>query len=668
VTEAFWAASFQPPTVPTMLAWLGARGAAALAARGFPVVKRLRNSVYLSGIVVGLLVVYSGVRVITSILPITAVRNALVGPLDRLLTGWSGDMHVLLFDPAQSADIRTRVREAMQAVANAGFPRVAVVAHSGGAVASYTTLTDDAAWPAPKPGQREPPSVVSYVTLGQGLNIAWRLCGVGDGASCEGAAGSGLRLTGDVRDHHASLRWHDYYSEGDTVAEARLAPPECLVGAGPAKGDEHSIENKPSNPHGGYWDNDEEFLLPVIETLVDAAAAQPGAPPQTVSSASTATPPADASGSDAPPAAPPDPRLTDRLLRIGMFSFTSRVLFGAMVSTIVASALFGGARMDDLGAWLASVATFIPANEIVTGPIGWLHEVSIQEDLGWARGIGTFVVTGLLLLAAAYSAIRLLPEKLAWGSRKEARSRWPIVLTDVVVGLLPPALVAVWLALLVVAWLGVIGGIRGFAPAPAVVSAASVLILLLAIGLLIFSRPDMSDPRIPRKMPAWASATIAAITLLVVGLGIFTVVMAVAANRPYGGAPLGMLVLGALVVWLLFKFLGGAANWRWDAWDGREREGFRQKKDVAEVRNPFGFEHGGRWWDLLVIGVVAIAAMALALGIGAPFLPDTAVSRAFIAAASLSVSIFVIGVAQDAYNSRAGTAPQEVTPLPSSAS
>jgi hypothetical protein len=646
VTEAFWATSIQPPSVPTMLSWLGARGAAALAARGFPVVKRLRNSVYLSGLVVGLLVVYSAIRVASTILPIAAVRNALIGPLDRLLTGWSGDMHVLLFDPAQSADIRSRVREAMQAVANATFPRVAVLAHSGGAVASYLTLTDDAAWPEPKPGERPPPSVATYITLGQGLNIAWRLCGVGDGADCEGATGSGRRLVLNVRRHHPELRWHDYYSEGDTVAEAALAPPACLAGAGPVPGDEHAIENKPSNPHGGYWDNDEEFLLPVVETLVATASAD-GSPPET--------------GEQPAPRA--SSSQSDRHVRVGMYSFTSRILFGAMVSTIVGSALFGGGRMDNVGAWLASVVTFIPAHEIVTGPIGWLHDFSRQDALAVPRGIGTAVVTGLLLLAAAYSAIRLLPRKLAWGPGGQLkRSRWAIAAVDVFFGALPAALVLAWFLVLVV------GGLDDYAPAAAVIAAAVILVALIAVGAIIFQRQDPDDPQIARlELSSTASATIAGISLVLAGGGLFTAVVAITANRSYGAAPLGMLVLGAIVVWLIFKGLAGVANWRWDAWDGRERETFRRRRGVTSARPLFDFEHGGRWFDLGVIGLVAIAAIVVAVGIAVPYLEVWQVPRAATVAAVIVVGIFLIGVAQDAYNTRSGTAPRQVTPLPTAA-
>src|SRR5688500_10098418 len=174
-----------------------------------------------------------------------------------------------------------------------------------------------------------------------------------------------------------------------------------------------------------------------------------------------------------------------------MFSFTSRILFGAMVSTIVASALFGGGRMDNVGSWLATAANQVPGNELVTGPIGLLHDLSMRSELEWARHFGTFVVTALLLLAAAYALIRLYPPKLAWGAtRRQTVSRWPIVLADLVVGVLPLLLVWVWLLRVALGY-----GDR-YAPVAAVISAGGLLIVLVVAVLVLFNLQDDKDPRI----------------------------------------------------------------------------------------------------------------------------------------------------------------------------
>ena len=640
LTEAYWAASFQPPSVSTMLAWLGARGAAALAARGFPAGKLLRNTVYLTGLVIGVLVVYAAIRVVTSIIPVTAVRNALVAPLDRLLTGWSGDMHVLLFDPAQSANVRTRIREAMEDLAAAGFSRIAVVAHSGGAVATYLTLTDPVPWTAnPRSGSKVP-KVHCYITHGQGLNIAWRLCDLGEDADCDDASGSCRRLATDVHVRHRKLRWHDFYSEGDTVSGSKVTPPACIPNAGPAPDDEHEIENKPSNPHGTYWDNDEEFLLPVVQRLelaartdVDAAQPTPGLPP-------------------------PHGEWRDRrLLRVGMFSLTSRVLFSAMVAAIVASVLFGGARLDDLGRWVVSIAADIPGNEILTGPIGWLRDASAVSP-AWARWIGTLVVTILLLLAAVYPVVRLLPTKLAWNWRPLG----PLIAAiDIGAAILPLVPVVAW----AIRSMG--GPSDTYAPVPQMAIGLVLVAAFLGGAYLLFSRQDPERPALAGwKRPERGSGLSAAGLLLVVGILTFGTAVAIFGDEDYGATTLGVAAIGVVVLRVLFTLLGRIANWRWDAWDEQEREQFRQAKGEA-APSAVQPRPWGRRVDLLVIGLVGVAAIALAMAVGAPFGGPGLVGQASFVVVLLVVVIGLVGSGQDAANSRAGVSPQQMTPLPSSA-
>jgi hypothetical protein len=641
LTEAYWAASIQPPSTPTMLAWLGARGAAGLLAQGFDPLKRLRNSVYLTGIVIGVLVLYAAIRVVTSIIPITAVRNAFVAPLDQLLTGWLGDMEVLIFDPPQSANVRTRVREAMQAVATAGFPTVAVVAHSGGAVASYMTLTDTVPW-LPTGEGNEDPSVRCYVTLGQGLNAAWRLAGVGDGASCSEASGSGRRLTVNVRTNNQELRWFDYHSEGDTVSEASVSPPECLFDAGPKRADEQSIENKPSNPHGTYWDNDEEFLLPVVLRLIAAART-------------------DMPGDEPAPAFPaPNPTWhAHRLLRIGMFSLTSRLLFSAMITAILGSALFGGGRMTDLGSGVVALASAIPGTEIVTGALDWLRDARGYVGLDWARTIGTFVVTLLLVLAAFYPIVKLGPTKLAWETAQGPRFTALVKVVDFVAGILPLVPLAAWALVLLPE-----PNSTNAPPGPVILSLAVVFISLIA-AYTFFRRQDPEQPR----LPGWTlsnrwSGVLAAATVAITGVALVSAVVAIAADTTYGGTTLGVAAAGSLVVWLLFKLLSRVANWRWDAWDEQEREQFRQFTGgvpEVEVRRPFG-----RRIDLLAIVLVGAAAMILAVAIGGPIVPQNIALEGYGVVVGLVLVIGLVGAGQDAANS--GVRPQAVSPLPTTSS
>jgi hypothetical protein len=641
LTEAFWAASIQPPSVPEVLRWLGARGGAALAAVG--PAKALRNSVYLTGIAIGTLVVYGGIRALTAIIPIESVRTSVIAPLDRLLTGWSGDIQVLLFDPGQSANVRTRVLQAITGVADAGFARVAMVAHSGGAVASYMTLTDDPLWSAAAEKEKAP-AVVTLVTLGQGLNVAWRLCGVGDGASCDGAIGSARRLTGDLHRNNASLRWYDYYSEGDTVSETDLRPPECLAQVVPGELDRYPIENVPANPHGTYWDNDEEFLLPLVQRLeVAARTPVPDAP--------------------APAFRGPDTtRRAFRLLRIGMFSLTSRILFATMAAAIVGGALLGGARLDDLGAAVADFVSDIPVLSLLAVPPEWVRDVTSD---GWwwdaLRAIGMIVVSVLFVLGAIFPLLRLGPRKLAWERLRSPLQRRLVRAVDVTAAVLAAVPFLAWLLLLVST-----GGKADVAPWWAVTPA----LILVSLGLAwTWVRAHAEGS--PRQVAAvrvesalrsglGVMGLVAVVALLVVGT-----VVAVLGDADYGGAGLGALTLGAVVTWVLYRLLAGVANWRWQAWDEQEREQFRQTLEPGDPT--FKDRPWGRRIDMACLAFASVAAVVLAGAIGAPLIGPGAAAWAGVIVGVLVVGVWLIGVAQDSANSRSGVKPAEMTPLPQSA-
>jgi hypothetical protein len=634
LAEAFWAASIQPPSVPTMLRWLGARGAAALAAVG--PAKAFRNSVYLTGVVIGALVLYAAIRSLTALLPIAAVRNALVAPLDRLLTGWSGDMQVLVFDAAQSANIRTRVYETITGVADAGFARVAVVAHSGGAVASYMTLTDGVLW-QPTASRPTAPAVVTLITLGQGLNIAWRLSGVGDGKDCSRATGTARRLTADLRLDHRQLRWYDYYSEGDTVSESLLRPPACLVGTVPGESDRYEIQNVPANPHGTYWDNDEEFVLPIVRRLEAAA-------------------PIPAEDEVPAPLPPPDSsRLARRMLRIGMASLTTRVMFAAMASAIVGSALLGGARMDDLGAALAEIITALPLVGLLAGPRDWIAENASGGGWDVLRALGTLVISLLLVLTAFLPLSRLGPDRLALQIGGARLQRRLIRVVDGAAAILPLAAVAAWLGL-------ALRGDPNAAPTWAVLG--GLLLAGIGFGIAVLRLRSGQDGSLLRRLDSAARSGLGVMAIVgvlaVIGAG---TVLVIVADAEYGGTSLGAAILGAFVVYVLYRLLGGVATWRWQAWDEQEREQFRQTLEPGSGK--VGERPWGRRVDVLVIGFACVAAIVLAAAIGAPIIGTAAAIQAAGVVVLIVVVIWMIGAGQDAANGP--VEPSEVAPLPTAA-
>ena len=61
-----------------------------------------------------ILTLYGLLRGLTAIIPIQAVKDAaILHTFDDFLTGWFGDVRILLFDPAQSANIRGGLAEAV---------------------------------------------------------------------------------------------------------------------------------------------------------------------------------------------------------------------------------------------------------------------------------------------------------------------------------------------------------------------------------------------------------------------------------------------------------------------------------------------------------------------------------------------------------------------------
>ena len=131
----------------------------------------------------------------------------------------------------------------------------------------------------------------------------------------------------------------------------------------------------------------------------------------------------------------------------------------------------------------------------MTGPLGWLRDASRAEGLSWAREVGTYLVTLILLLAAVYPLLRLAPRKLAW-ERERLRRLGPLVRTvDVGAAFLP--------LVPILAWALPLG--RGPDPTRAPDLPVIVGLIVVAIGLgvayFVFSRQDPERPPPPGVRP-----------------------------------------------------------------------------------------------------------------------------------------------------------------------
>jgi hypothetical protein len=262
-TEAWWASNVAPPGLATMINWLGPGGGAGRIVDGMLgnegggslFVAARAILVPIVSIVAGLVLsLYGLLRSIAAIVPIRAVREAsIVREFDEFLIGWFGDVRILLFDPAQSANIRGGLAAAVQRLRER-CDHVVVVAHSGGAMVSYLTLTDPELAPTTQ--------VDKLVTFGEGWNLALRLT--------PGGAGMADRLRRDITALQPRLRWRDFHASHDPAPAGPLDLDEIRSGVA----DEDRIRSfriwnrlSATGDHGGYFDNDEEFTLGLVREL-----------------------------------------------------------------------------------------------------------------------------------------------------------------------------------------------------------------------------------------------------------------------------------------------------------------------------------------------------------------------------------------------------------------
>jgi hypothetical protein len=176
-----------------------------------------------------------------------------LGPLqkvDTLLTKWFGGLPDITEDPLQAANTRARLAAAIRGLRLRDCDRIVVVAHSGGAIVSFTTLCDPAYMSE---------KVDMLITLGEGLALAWRIENTGHRPQHQS------RLQGDLIGLRKDLKWVDFWSSYDPAPAGPLNPPPGVR----LQDTSHMSVNRMSilEDHGAYWDNDEEFLIPLIRHL-----------------------------------------------------------------------------------------------------------------------------------------------------------------------------------------------------------------------------------------------------------------------------------------------------------------------------------------------------------------------------------------------------------------
>ena len=632
LSEAWWADRVTAPSFSVMASWLGPGGVLARigetvlrysagagpSARIVTFLRLIGLRVFLVAVASLVLFLYGLLRLITGVIPVGPLRNGLLTrAIDNFVLEWFGDVYVLIADRAQGAEIRRRFEAAAWALQAAGCERIVVVAHSGGAIVSLMSM-----------GGEPPdlPRIDRFVTLGEGLNLAWRIL-----EDDPDAPTRYRRLYRRPWAAFGGLIWNDFWATQDPAPSGPLVLPPSMPGS------EHpyatTVWNRASirSDHGSYWQNDEEFVIPLIR-LID------GRKPR---------------GSDSQFHRGRRWRLGSivaRRDRVGLLALARQIAISVpLVALILALVADNGASLRALGAAAASWFGTIPVLDAfaravgavrgslapaVTSPVGesatGLGVLALGVVLAGAtlvvsmaaghqphagprrRAVAvTVAVAKLLLAAGGVSAVGLLGWAAVRGLVEPAAAPWtvPEVAWGFAAG--TGALVLVGLALLAV-------GRVATAPATRVVATAEGLFNRVWRRILQIGAPV-------RRTMFWR--VFRNVVLLIIGVAVVLAPLAALVLR----ADVGELVVGGGLVLAAAALVGQVAAWRWNAWDERER---------VEARR----EHGrtlGRWhvlWQaVLMIG--ALLAVTIGLAFGMPEL--------LLVTLVLGLAIILVGVAID---------------------
>lgn len=648
LTEAWWARTFRPPSIGTMFRWLGpgaatARVASRLRWRSTQAtcddpstrekVNELFEQVLLSVVITALLLGYIVLKLVFTILPLSALRNATIGPFERFITGWAGDMRILVSDEAQAAMIRARVADACREVQRLGCQRIIVVAHSGGAVASYMSLADP---------ENQALPVAKLVTYGSGLNIAWRILGLHQATDPDAARRIGGALATPLKAHIANT-WTDYWASDDPVPAGPVSDPPPEV-RGPAKDPETPcagvrVYNRLSlvEDHGTYLDNDEEFVIPLVNGVYSTA-----------------------SEGDQPPVirteglAAARERRRQRVAALAMWRQFCTALAAFAVLGSIATGVINywseaglGQPLEDLASRILGVLPYFE------GPSEFLREAqSLPIDI--LSTLGYLALPALVVVAA----IKIFP----WVTGM--RSLWAYGFAPVVAAAATSFLGGLLAAATAIAAPGLLAA--GLASSPfwdlplAQQLAARfgadgpttpwildwmihmVLLLILFVLLLIVRMGLVAAQPLTDSAPGQAVSAAA----ILIGVVLILAAMLTALLR---SPAFGTLVVG----WVLIGLLAGAAQrigrWRWVGWDRQERREARVLLAGGTARRAFG-----RPWDAVIFSTLAVGFFGIFSAIALRPWADFLISPLTGVCAGLIVLASALGIAFDAVNERGG--------------
>jgi hypothetical protein len=589
-TETWWASEIRAPSLPTMIGWLGEQGGVGRIVQGIeqnmlgsgPLARISKVSLapIISVVTSFVLTIFLVLLGLAKLIPFGPLRDAVVLRLAAsFLTDWFGGARTLLLDPAQSANVRHRLVMTIKALRAYGCRDVVVIAHSGGTMVSLMTLTDPAF---------EGLRVEKLITIGEALNLGWRLNDRNpDGPRPTPPAGD--RMAGDIGRLQPDLQWRDFWATHDPAPSGPpLLPEGFKTPPLPLQFSQERIYNRMAllEDHGTYWDNDEQFLVPLMREI-DVPTGDRGA---------------SRFYSD------DDERKLrwKRRERVSLRALWRRGLQALPLLAIVAAATVSAPGFVAIaGGFALSLLGLIPGSDTVgdffDSFVKFFNDISLQgvplmpdflrvQSLGASLyRLGTWTLEGLLVLTLFPVVLPGWVDRL-WGTRPWARLI--VVSLDLFVGLGVAALIVIGFFFVIspedrsriwdavgwdLLWLVVVG--------------LGVLFVgwlgrLLRTRLRATRETANQRPRVRFGRDALVVASslfLGAILLIVtaMAIGVTLVVVDGTTEMPADGtqvhAEIERFVIGAIAVLVGFRLLMRLGTWRWGSWDVRERRSLRRK-------------------------------------------------------------------------------------------
>jgi hypothetical protein len=517
------------------------------------------------------LVVFAGIRALTRLIPIPGVRDAaVIAAADYLVSDWFGDIELLLSDHPQSAAVKQSLEDAVKQLRDQNCATAAIIAHSGGAIVSWLAL-------AGSTRQTRAP-VELLVTLGQGLNLGRELASSADDL-------------GRFREP-LGLAWDDYWSTEDPAPvgpvklDRQLAAPSI---------EEHEVWNLLSvrDDHGAYWENDEEFVLPVLQSLGRLGGTK-------------------ASGFYGEPAQQTllERRVSQRHQRVALRAmWTKLCAVGPAVAVLAGVAFAGDVKL--LGDSLATGWDFIPGHELVSGPLTALRDLGSAPD--FAPFAAPAIAAGQIILWVGVgvwglmAALGFVGKYASYTSSR--RVRWLFEIADA----LPLVLLLLFGSLAFVK--------SGIATEQTlgILSIGATALIYLWLGMTLAVGSLSAYPRL--------IFTISTLTTLIWAAAWLTPMAAILLDASVGATVLGVVAIGAC-----FGVLQRIGLVRWSGWDSEER---------ALVRSYYDGEFDRRdvsWQAALLLSAFALLVATVA----------TSSARLGLAAVGVGLASVMLGVARDA--------------------